>query len=510
VDVSSWIAHWASWTPDKVALRFEGREICYGELEQDLAAVAACLQTQGVSAGDRVGYLGPNCPELLELLFACARLEAIFVPLNNRMPAAELRVFVAATEPRLLIAEESFREVGQDTMRDRGRDRLKTFIVGDRLRFASRVGSAVASSSIDLTAPALILFTSGSTGRPKGATFTNQNLTFNALNALTAFGLTAADEILTPVPMFHSGGLFIHTTPGLCAGATITIHREFDPGRVIEEIQSRRITLLPSVPAMTFALARHPAWARADLSSLRCVATGSTMVPRGAIEAWQAKGVSVVQGYGSTEACPTAVTIAPGSPAEAAFSAGKPALYSQLRIVDDSGRDVPTGEPGEVWIRGPAVMHSYWNNEQATREAFRDGWFRNGDLGLINEQGYLRIVGRIRDTIIVGTSNVYPSDLEAVLEDCPEIREAAVVGRSHERLGEVPVACVVTTQVSTLTPQQVLALFENRLAAYKHPRDVIFLDALPRNWHGKIDRRQLHQIVATATADDPSTPAPNR
>lgn len=508
VDISGWIAHWASWTPDKVALRFEAHEIRYGELEQDVAAVAAWLRAHGISAGDRVAYLGPNCPELLDLLFACARQGAIFVPLNNRMPAEELRVFVAATQPRLLIAEESFREVGQDSMRDQGRDRLKTFIVGELSRSARRTVTTAATSNIGLTGPVLILFTSGSTGRPKGATFTNQNLAFNALNVMTALGLRAADEILTPVPMFHSGGLFIHTTPGLCAGATITIHREFDPGQVIEEIQSQRITLLPSVPAMTFALARHPAWGRADLSSLRCVVTGSTMVPRGAVEAWQARRVSVVQGYGSTEACPTAVTLAPGSAAEAAFTAGKPVLYSQVRIVDESGHEVPVGEPGEVWIRGPAVMHSYWNNEQATREAFREGWFRNGDVGLIDEHGYLHIVGRLSDTIIVGASNVYPSDLEAVLEACPEIREAAVVGRPHEQLGEVPVACVVPTRGSTLTTQQVLALFKNRLAVYKQPRDVLLLDALPRNWHGKIDRRRLHQMVATAAAVDPIHPAP--
>jgi acyl-CoA synthetase (AMP-forming)/AMP-acid ligase II len=251
--------------------------------------------------------------------------------------------------------------------------------------------------------------------RAKGATFTHENIAFNALNVLTVFGVTPADEILTAVPMFHAGGLLIHTMPGLCAGATITIHRGFDPGELLDEIQRQRITLLACVLATTFALASHPGWDGADLSSLRLVVTGSTMVPRRAIEPWQRKGVSIVQGYGGTETCPTA------------------------------------------------------------------------------------------------RSNVYPSDLETVLSDCAEIREAAVVGRPDDELGEVPVACVVPTPGHTLTTEQVIRLFENRLAAYKHPCEVICLDTLPLNWHGKVDRRRhmtspQQRHLSTASAREGTIP----
>lgn len=497
MNISSWIARWAAWAPAKAALRFEGRRVSYSELEQDVGSVAAWLRAGGVSPGDRVGYLGPNCPELIALLFACARLGAIFVPYNVRMPPAELQVFVKATRPQLLVAEQSFREVALDSVGELGRERVKAFQIGGELtRFAAAAEPIPAAPDVDGSAPVLILFTSGTTGRPKGATFTHDNVAFNALNVLTAFGLSAADEILTAVPMFHVGGLFIHTMPGLCAGATVTIHREFDPGQLLEEIQRQRITLLACVPAMTFALAAHPGWDGADLSSLRLVATGSTIVPRRAIDPWQRKGVPIVQGYGGTEACPTATTMPPGSPPEASFTAGKPTIYTEIRVVEQSGRDAGIGEPGEVWIRGPAVMRGYWENEQATREAFRDGWFRNGDLGLIDEHGYLHILDRLKDIIIVGGSNVYPSDLEAVLDDCAEIREAAVVARPDDELGEVPVACVVPTPGNTLTAEHVIGLFENRLATYKHPREVIFAEALPRNWHGKIDRRRLRELAA--------------
>ncbi|HJY96875.1 MAG TPA: AMP-binding protein [Streptosporangiaceae bacterium] len=496
LDISGWIAHWAQWTPGKTALRFEGRCISYAELARAVQRAAAWLGASGVSSGDRVAYLGPNCPELLELLFACARTGAIFVPLNARMPAAELRVFLAATRPRLVVAADGFREVALASAGEDGHDRVVTFAgAAGRKGFADGAERVRADPEADLAAPVLILFTSGTTGRPKGATFTQESMTFNALNVITAFGLTAADEILTAVPMFHSGGLFIHTTPGLCAGATVTIHREFNPGLLLEDVQRYRVTLLACVPAMTFALAAHPAWHQADLSSLRSVLTGSTFVPRAAVEPWQRRGVAVLQGYGSTETCPVVTSLPAGSPGDKALTAGKPVLYHRVRIVDGAGRDVAAGEPGEVWIRGRSVMQGYWENPQATREAFRDGWFRNGDLGLFDEQGFLHIVGRIKDIIIVGSSNVYPGDLETVLSECAGICEAAVVGRRDDELGEVPVACVVRVPGRSLTREQVIALFDGRLATYKHPRDVIFLDALPRTATGKVQKTVLRDLV---------------
>ena len=499
MDISGWIARWGGWTPHKAALRFEGREVSYADLERKVAATAGWLRANGVSRGDRVGYLGPNCPELLELLFACARLGAIFVPFNARMPPAELRVFVAASRPRLLVAERGLRAVALDSCEDVGSEAVKTFRLGDEFARAGAASEwAPGVSGVDAAAPVLILFTSGTTGRPKGATFTHENVAFNALNVVTAFGLTATDEILIAVPMFHAGGLLIYTLPGLCAGATVTVHRYFDAGRLLEEVQRQRITLLPCVPTMTFALAAHPAWKTVDLSSLRCVATGSTVVPKSAIAPWQRKGVSVSQVYGMTETCVIATTMPPGSPPETAFTAGKPVISTEIRLVDPSGRDVAIDQPGEVWFRGPAVIQGYWDNKQATREAFCDHWLRSGDIGLIDEDGYLHIVDRLKDTIIVGGSNVYPSDLEAVLDGCADILEAAVVARPDNELGEVPVACVVPAPGRAITPQQVIGLYRNRLAAYKHPRDVLVLDELPRNATDKVDRKRLREIAASA------------
>jgi fatty-acyl-CoA synthase len=505
VDISDWVAHWANATPQKTALRFEARSITYAGLERDVAGVAAWLRNDGVSTGDRVAYLGPNCFELLELLFACARLGAVFVPLNVRMPPAELRVFLALTGPRLMVAAETLRQVALDSGAGPDLPRVITFRAGEGLaRSTDGVERATDVSTADAgrPAPVLVAFTSGTTGRPKGATFTNENLVFNALNAITAFGLRTADEILTAVPMFHSGGLFIHTTPALCAGATVTIHRDFDAGRLLDDVARYRVSLLACGPTMTSALSVHPAWEETDLTSLRWVVTGSSAVPARAIDPWHQRGVPVTQGYGCTEASPIVTTRPPLSPDEAAATAGKPGLHQHVRVVDATGAERSAGERGEVWIRGPAVMQGYWANPEATREAFSDGWFRTGDIGHVDVAGYLHIVDRITDVIMVGSSNVYPADLEAVLADCDDIRDGAVVGVANEELGEVPVACVVAAPGVALTPDTVLALFVDRIAPYKHPRHVIVLDALPRTATAKVDKPALRTLAARLACDE--------
>lgn len=488
MDFSAHLAHRASWTPDKTALRFEGQALTYADLEQAVGAGTAWLRSRGVRAGDRVAFLGPNCPELLEMLYACARLGAIFVPLNARMPAAELRAFVKQSRPSLLVAERSFHDVAAAV----APEAASMFRLGsDDLVVAERIQP---DPDLDAATPVLIAFTSGTTGRPRGAVFSHQNLIFGALKMIIDYGLTADDEVLVASPLFHVAALLSIALPGLWAGATVTIHRLFDAARVLEDLQRLRVTRFLATPVMTQALAAHSLWATADLSSLRTVYTGSTSIRQPDIEPWWVNGVPLVQGYGMTEA-PGIVLTPGGATAEKVLAGGKPALFQQVRVVAGSGNDVPAGEPGEIWTRGPAMMLGYWQNEEANRKAFHEGWFRTGDVGVFDEDGYLRVIDRLNDVIIVGTSNVYPSDAEAVLADCPGILEAAVVGAPDDELGEVPIACVVPAEGANLTSQNVLALFHDRLAAYKHPRQVVFLESLPRNALGKIQKAALRELA---------------
>jgi fatty-acyl-CoA synthase len=413
------------------------------------------------------------------------------VPLNARMPPTELRVFVEQCRPTLLLAEESFQEVAASI----APAKASSFRSGS----TDLGGSETVEPDPELTpdAPVLIAYTSGTTGHPKGALFSHQSLTLGALRTIADGGLTAEDEVLIASPLFHVAALLSLALPSLWAGATVVIHRHFEPGPVLEDLQRHRVTRLMATPAMTQALACDPGWAAADLSSLRTVYTGSTFIRRPAVEPWQAKGVAVAQGYGMTEAPGIAIT-PPGALPEKVLAGGKPGLFQQVRLVDPAGGDVPAGEPGEIWVRGPTMMLGYWENEEANRTAYRDGWFATGDIGVVDGGGYLRIVDRSKDLIIVGTSNVYPADLEAVLAACPEIHEGAVVGAPDADLGEVPVACIVPVRGATLSAETVRGLFTDSLAAHKHPRRVVFLDSLPRNVLGKVQKEALRKLVRMA------------
>jgi fatty-acyl-CoA synthase len=499
-EVSSWIAGWATRSPDKLALRFEDQEISYRELEQRVARLAGALARRAaIAEGDRVAYLGQNAPELLDLLFACARIGAILVPLSARMPAPELEVVLGNTTPAALVAEAEY----APTAREAGEDLDLRVIAfgpesGDDGLPALLDGAPELGCDLDrpLDTPLLIINTSGTTGPTKGAVLTHRMLHFNALNVAAAVGVSASDEVLANGPLFNTGPLNILTTPALAAGATVTIQREFEPGAMLAEIERRAITLAISAPAMTKALIADPAWEATDLSSLRCVITGSTTIREDVLAPWFEHGVTVLQDYGLTEAMPV-VTIVPREDAHRLrATAGRPVPHCRVRIAADDGSPLPDGEVGEVLVQGPTVMPEYWRNEQATSETFHaDGWLRTGDVGCLDDEGMLTIVDRLKEVIIVGSCNVYPADVEAVLASCPQIEEAAVVGRPDDEQGEVPVAFVVCAPPDALSADDVKDLFDGQLAEYKHPQDVIFTDALPRSPIGKVERDELRRSL---------------
>ena len=499
-EISSWIAEWARRTPDTVAIRFEDQAITYAALEGRVARLAGALGGRGaVAEGDRVAYLGHNAPELLDLLFACARLGAILVPLSARMPAAELEVVLANTEPTTLIAQDAFVQTASEA---HGSLALRIIGFEDLPRLLAHPPDRRWDPDRALSAPLAIINTSGTTGPTKGAVLTHRMLHFNALNVAAAVGIEAGDEVLCNGPLFNTGPMNILTTPALAAGATVTVLREFDPGATLAAIERRQVTLGISTPAMTKALVSHPDWGATDLSSLRCVITGSTIVREDALAPWFARGVCVLQDYGLTEAMPV-VTLVPREDAHRLRgTAGRPVAHCRVRIAADDGSPVEAGEVGEVLVQGPTVMPEYWRNPEATSEVFHDGgWLRTGDAGRFDAEGMLSIVDRLKEVIIVGSCNVYPADVESVLADCPEIVESAVVGRPDDELGEVPVAFVVLREPGTMSADDVKALFEGRLAAYKHPQDVVFTDALPRSAIGKVQADELRRSLTQSSPD---------
>jgi fatty-acyl-CoA synthase len=415
------------------------------------------------------------------------------------MPAPELRSVLENVEPRALLAEARFARTAHEAA-DGLELRILPFGGEDADRGLRQLLDRAPRLRCDpergLRTPLMIINTSGTTGPPKAAVLTHEALHCNALNVAASVGIGAADEVLANGPLFNTGPLNILTTPALAAGATVTILREFDAGATLEAIERRAITLAIATPSMTKALISHPRRAATDLSSLRCVITGSTTVREDVLAPWFERGVTVCQDYGLTETMPV-VTVVPLDDAHRLrATAGRPVPHCRVRIADDDGSPVRDGAVGEVLVRGPTVMREYWRNPEATGEAFHDdGWFRTGDAGSLDDEGMLRIVDRIKHVIIVGSCNVYPADVESVLASCPQIAEAAVVGRADEQLGEVPVAFVVPKRPGTIGADDVKRLFEGRLATYKHPREVIFTHALPRTAMGKVDGEQLRKSL---------------
>jgi fatty-acyl-CoA synthase len=276
----------------------------------------------------------------------------------------------------------------------------------------------------------------------------------------------------------------------------VTVHRAFDPAATLRDIERRQITLAISAPAMTKALVSHERWEATDLSSLRYVVTGSTVVREDVLAPWFDRGVTVLQDYGLTEAMPV-VTIVPAADAHRLrATAGRPVPHCRVRIAAPDGAPVDPGEVGEVLVQGPTVMPEYWRNPQATREVFHaGGWLRTGDAGRCDDEGMLTIVDRIKEVIIVGSCNVYPADVQAVLAGCPQIAESAVVGRPDEELGEVPVAFVVLREAGSMSAADVKALFDGQLAEYKRPHDVVFAGELPRSAIGKVRSDELRESL---------------
>jgi fatty-acyl-CoA synthase len=504
MDLSQWISARAERAPEKCALRFDGHDISYGALARHVGQLAAALSASGVAAGDCVAYLGLNRPEALALLFACARLGALYMPLNWRLAGPEHRERLLDCPPKVFVAEGAF--VPATAPQLASLPPMTTVAVGsapagwlgyEALLARGEEGAADAAGGT-ADSPLLLCHTSGSTGRPKGVVLTQAALACNAANSIALHDMTAADRILTNLPLFHVGGLNNQTTPALQAGATVVLHARFDPEATFAAIEQERITLTVLVPTQLALMIAMPRWASADLSSLRMISTGSTVVPEHLIRAVHERGVPLVQIYGSTETCPIAAYLRPEDARRKAGSTGRAAPHCELRVVDAEDHDVVQGARGEILVRGANVMSGYWRQPQATAEALAGGWFHSGDIGHFDDEGFLWVDGRAKDMIICGGENIAPAEIENVLLECPDVAEVAVVGRPDGNWGEVVVAVVAPKAGSPLTRERLMALLEGRIARYKHPRQMLFVDELPKTALGKVRKEDVRRLVAQA------------
>jgi fatty-acyl-CoA synthase len=506
VDLCSLIERNAAFTPDKAAIIFEAETLSYAAFAARIEQAARALQAElGVSRGDRVAILSLNRPDYLVLLYACARLGAILVPLNWRLAVAEQSFILSDAAAKVLVLEQAFAAV----LPTLEKSLPGISVVG--LDFAPPLGKAFdallrlargdgRNPHTDLSCPLLIVYTSGTTGRPKGAVLRQEALLWNGVMSQHMHGLTSDDHILSVLPFFHVGGLNIQTTPALHHGATVTIHSRFTPEATLATIEHERPTLTVLVPATIQAVTDHPAWTTTDLSSLKAISTGSTIVPPHLIERFVARGVPVLQVYGSTETCPIAVYTRLGGDLSRVGSTGLAGLCCEAVVIDDAGHELPPDTPGEIAVRGPNVFCEYWGNAQATTEALHDGWYRTGDIGRRDGDGYFFVHDRKKNLIISGGENIYPAEVERVLLEHPDVSECGVIGRPDTRWDEVPVAYVIRRSGCEIDAADLKAHVQLQLARFKVPRDIIFVDDLPRTALGKVQHFMLKQLDERAMA----------
>jgi fatty-acyl-CoA synthase len=492
---ADWLEAHAAHMPDKPALIFEDELISYAELAARSQRLAAWLQNErGLAPGARIAWLGFNTPDMLAMLFACARTGLVMVPLNWRLSDEELAEIVADAGATLAVVDRSCAERAEalaGVPLVYARERRKTL---SRLPDDESDPGLAADSFAAPERGVLLVYTSGTTGRAKGALLTQDALCNNARNSQHMHDLCATDRVLTVLPMFHVGGLNIQTLPALECGATVILEARFDATRTLDAIARLRPSLTVQVPATIAALLAHPDWQRTDVSCLRACTTGSTDVPLSLIQAVHTRGVPVIQVYGATETGPVAIY----QRIEHAFShvgsIGQAGLNTEISLVDETGQDVAQGEAGEILVRGPHVALGYWDLKARQAMPFVDGWFVSGDVAVRDADGFFWFTDRRKHVIISGGENIYPAELERILAASGVLREAAVAGRPDPQWGEVPVVVAVRANAET-EKEDVLKLFDGHIARYKQPKDVIFVDALPRNAMGKVEVLRLRELV---------------
>lgn len=502
---------------EKTAVQLEdGPSWTYAQLHALSDSYANALRKLGVSKGDRVGILLYNCLEYWAVYFAAAKLGAIAVRLNFRLASEELEYALKDSETHTLCFESAFLE---RVAAIRHSVPVKHYVCLARegsipewcLPWETlERGEPVLSDPPPLSGsdPVMLMYTSGTTGRPKGALWTHDNtLWFAAIQALK-WNLKPSDVCMTTGPLYHVGALEDLSLPGLLVGAHVIITKSggFDIRRVLKVMEQKRVTHVLLFPFMLYDMLNLPDLDTYRLEHLKAIISGGDPVLPWAIERLRERfpHVGLIQIYGLTEGTPIAACLDPEDVYHKGHTVGKPMPLTEIKIADDDGRSLGKGEVGEIWIKSPVVAREYWRKPEATRETFVDGWCRTGDLGRIDEDGYLVIAGRKKDMIRSGGENIYPAELENVLIQHPKIRDVAIIGVPDPKYLEAVCAVIVPQPGSNPSEQEILDYCKSRLAGYKKPRYVVFVDELPRTPSGKIMKYRLRDTYRSLGAEPQS------
>jgi fatty-acyl-CoA synthase len=495
--VGSWVERRARITPDRPALISGVRSVSYAELAERIRRLANGLRRLGVTRGDRVAWLGPNHAAFLESLFAVGQLGAVLAPVNHRFGPDQRASVLAQTEPIVLIQHNIVELAATVSVQHR-------ITVGGTPERSIDYETLVAESpghpiggSVALDDLFLLPHTSGTIGVPKAVMLTHGNVTWNAVNFITAADFRADDVTIAIAPFFRMGGIGVNVLPVLFIGGAVVVPDDATPDGILRLMERHRVTVGFGNPDLLDALAHADQWPSVDLSSVRFVITGGAPVPERLIRTYLDRGVVLLQGYGLSEAAPLALLLDADQALRKVGSAGKPPPFVDVRIVDASGDDVAPGHTGELLVRGPNVMAGYWRRPAETSEKLIEGgWLRTGDAARMDDGGYVWIVDRVEARFVTRGEVVYPGDVERALLTHPSVADAGVVGVTAPRGDKVGAAFVVLSLGAAATEDELLAYCRGRLAAHQIPTSISFVDALPRSAVGKLLRDELLRLAS--------------
>src|SRR5262245_43827622 len=496
INLSSFIAFHARRTPDRCALKYRGEDVSYMEFDARIRRVGGWLLARGIGPGDVVAVLMKNSTAFLELVFATSHIGAVFLPINFRLSADEVGYIVGNSGAKLLIADEELSSIAGGG--------APVVLLDDAAQTSiTHLALDVVPAPMNVRQPRdlmRLMYTSGTTDRPKGVMLSYENIYWKSADQTLVLGLNADTRLLVVGPLYHVGALDLPGIAVLWHGGLLSIHRNFEPEQALAAIESERLNAAWFAPVMTTALLTHPARDRYDVCSLEWAIGGGEKTPEARIRAFSDlfKGARYIDAYGLTETVGGDTFMEAGREIEKIGSTGRAIAHVEIEIRDDRDNRLAPGQDGEICLRGPKVTRGYWKDPEKTAAAFFGDWFRTGDVGHLDADGFLYLTDRKKDMIISGGENIASSEVERVIYELPYVREVAVVGMPDERWGEKPVAVVVLADNATLDLVSLTTHCRSRLGGFKVPRELVIRDSLPRNPSGKVLKRLLRAELETA------------
>ncbi len=496
INLSSFIRFHASRTPDQLALVYEDARVTYAQLFDRIETTAGWLAARGIGADDVVAVLMKNSLAFIELAFATSHIGAVFLPINFRLASSEISYILTNSGAKLLLSDAEFAAVVDSLPRAILVDEPAQADSTRLAREASRSPMHVRQTH-DLFR---LMYTSGTTDRPKGVVHTYSNFYWKCMDHVVALGLTSDDRLLVAGPLYHVGAFDLPGMAVLWVGGMICIHRDFEPEKVLASIDHEKLTGAWLAPVMLSAILTLPSRAQHDVRGLRWVIGGGERTPEARIRAFSEffTGGRYIDAYGLTETCSGDTLMEAGREVEKIGSVGRALAHVEIEIRDEEGRTLPAGENGEICLRGPKIAQAYWKDADKTKRSFFGDWFRSGDIGYLDREGFLYLTDRKKDMIISGGENIASSEVERVIHQLPQVREAAVVGVPDAKWGERPIAVVVLNPGESLGYEALAQHCRRHLAGFKVPAKLVVRDQLPRNPSGKILKRVLRDEMVDA------------